>query len=220
MRFACPALNACLRMGRVPRRWQWRELTQQVQTSPPLPSLSSESRHGWKHQQNISSTTWPLSPALDLEKLCRKEDSVSLTGCPRSVTSSCEIVYEHKVPVGLPKSCAYFWACVLQAAHWGGGDLTVCCPCGVPFTCTQAVLAASARADFGTWFNVAVGQLFNTVQTYFSFFQFLAFLLSGESKKTNQGDSSCEDDTRSPWSWVRQTIISQVRTFKWVAASA
>lgn len=38
----------------------------------PFPYLTSESRHGWKQWQNLSSTTWPLSPALDLEKAMQK----------------------------------------------------------------------------------------------------------------------------------------------------
>lgn len=69
---------------------------------------------------------------------------------------------------------------------------------GVPFACTQAAPAAPAHADFGSQFSVAVDQISNTVQMYFSFFQFLASLSSGESEKPNRGDSSREEDTRSP----------------------
>lgn len=95
-------------ISRVPPHWWWRELTQQVQMSPPL--LLSES---WE-QTWLETTaerfpnTLPLPPALDLEKLCiGRGDSVSLTRSTWSLTSGCKSICKHKVPVGLPKSFDY-----------------------------------------------------------------------------------------------------------------
>lgn len=203
-------------MSRVPPHWWWREPTQQVQMSPPL-LLSESWEQTWLEMTaERFPNTLPLPPALDLEKLCRgRGDSVSLTRSTWSLTSGCKSICKHRVPVGLPKSfdysvfgqAAYRQLIRVVGTSWSALFLL--------FSRTQAVLAAPACADFGSWFSVAVGQLSNTVQTYFSFFQFLAFLLSEESKKTSRGDSSCEEDMQSPRSQMKKAIISQVRAFRW-----
>ena len=107
MQFTYPVLNVYLRM-----RWavflavggegNWHS---KFRWAHPCSYLSPERRHGWKRQQNISPSTLPLSPALGLEKLCRKGDSVSLTRSTWPLMSSCESTCQHKVPAGAQKLC-------------------------------------------------------------------------------------------------------------------
>lgn len=82
-----------------------------------------------------------------------------------------------------------------------GIDLMVCSPHGVPFACTQASLTIS--------------------QILWKLFLLLSFssclFCCQKNQKAKMGDSSCEEDTRSPRSQLKQAITSQVRTFQWQA---
>lgn len=135
----------------------------------------------------------PLPPALGLEKLCRRQTrrgGFSNHVSAWSLRSSCEIICQHKVPIAAQSSAESSlgrWRLISRSALLTG------CP----------LLAPRQPCH-----------LSNTVQAISPSFRSCLFCCQ-KNQKAKLGDSSCEKDTQSPRSRLKQAIPSQVRTFQW-----
>lgn len=134
----------------------------------------------------------PLSPALGLEKLCRSGDKER----PVSLTMSLHDLWEAAVRTSASTRCPLLLR-ALQRAPWGGGDWS------------HALLSSWGALCL----HPGSAVISDTVQAISPSFRSCLFCCQ-KNQKAKLGDSSCEKDTQSSRSQLKQAT-PQVRTFQW-----